>query len=337
MDWNNGFSARYYATVVDPQSWGDIETFDIVNGSIEKKPTGLRESASVDCVNRRPSREQWIRIYMDTRQSGSSTRTALFTGLASSPERQVNGSVETNPLDCYSVLKACDDVFLKKGWFAQSGANGAELARTLLRSTTYAPIAIDGTSPSLTNYIIAEDKETHLTMADKILEAINWRMRITGDGRVTLCPKAEEIVWQFDALDNDTIEPEVTLSDDWYECPNVVRVTSGDASVTARDDSPDSPLSTVNRGREVWVDESSSNLNDSESLQTYAVRRLKELQKHALNIKYTRRFNPNILVTDRVRFNYPNPRYDMVGIFEVQSQSISLGQGAKTSEEVISI
>lgn len=337
MDWNNGFSARYYATVVDPQSWADIETFDIVDGSVSRKNEGLRQSASVTCVNRRPSSEQWVRIYFDARQGGSSERTALFTGIAASPERQIDGVVESNPLDCYSVLQACDDVLLKKGWYAPSNALGAELARTLLSSTTPAPIVVEGDSPRLKNFIIADDKETYLTMADKILTAIDWRMRIQGDGTIIFCPRATEVVWTFDALENDTIEPQVTYTDDWYSCPNVLRATVGDTSAVARDDSPDSPLSTVNRGREVWAEESNCNLNDSESLGTYAMRRLKQLQSHAVNIKYNRRFNPNILVGDRVRLNYPNPRYDLVGVFEVESQTIELSQGARTDEEVVSV
>ncbi len=337
MNWNNGFSARYYATVVDPQSWGDIETFDIVSGSIDRTSSGLRESASLSCVNRRPSREQWVRVYMDAKQSGMSQRIALFTGLASSPERSIEGSVETNPLDCYSVLKASDDVLLKRGWYAPSNAVGADLIKTLLSQTTPAPIVVEEGSPRLTNFVIADDGETHLTMAEKILTAINWRMLINGDGTITICPKATEESWKFDAIDNDTIEPSLTVSDDWYSCPNVLRATMGDTSAVARDDSPTSPLSTVNRGREVWAEETNCNLNSGESLGTYAMRRLKDLQKHAVRIQYNRRYNPTIRVTDRVRLNYPNPKHDMVGVYSVISQKIDLGTGARTSEEVESI
>ena len=333
MNWNNGFSARYYVAVVDPASWGDIDRFDITGGSIDRTDSGLRQSAALTCVNRRPSREQWIRVYLEARQSGSSEREALFTGLAISPERQIDGSVETNPLDCFSVLKAADDVLLQRGWYAPANSPGAELAKKLLEATP-APVTIEGVSPRLTNHIIAEEKETHLTMADKILDAIGWRMRISGDGRITLCPQAEEPIWTFDALENDTIEPQVTYKDDWYSCPNVLRVTMGDLSAIARDDSPTGMLSTAVRGREVWAEESNCNLNDSESLGMYAIRRLKELQSHAVNINYARRYNPIILVTDKIRLNYPNPRYDLVGVFTIKSQNITLGSGARTTEEV---
>ena len=334
MNWNNGFSTRYYATVVDAQSWQDKEIFDITDGSISRTSDGLRESADVTCVNRRPSKEQWVRIYMEVRQGGSHERVALFTGLAVSPSREIDGSKETNPLECYSVLKASDDVLLKRGWYAPTGAVGAELVKSLLEQSTPAPVNVEGVSPKLQKYIIADDKETHLSMTDKVLDAIGWRMKIQGDGTILICPRATAVSGEFDSMENDSVKPQVSVTDDWYDCPNVFRATVGDTSAVARDDSPDSPLSTVNRGREVWAEETSCNLSDAESLGTYAMRRLKQLQRHAVNIKYSRRYNPDILVTDKVRLNYPNPKHDLVGVYTVTSQRISLGLGAETEEEV---
>ena len=337
MNWNNGFSSKYYAKVVDPQSWedimdGDKTHIDIVSGDISCSGTGLRESADIQCRNRRPKGEQWVRIYLDTRQGGSYGHTALFTGLATSPEREIDGNREDNPLSCYSVLKACEDVLLPKGWFAPANGNGAEIVRQLLSETTPAPVSIEGVSPKLREHIVAEADENHLSMADKVLVSIGWRLKIQGDGRIIICPPASEVSWTFDAIENDSIKPQVNVKDDWYSCPNVFRATSGDVSATARDDSPDSPLSTVSRGREVWANDENCDLNDAETLGDYARRRLAELQRHATSVSYSRRYNPNILVTDKVRLNYP--RQDIMGEFVVTSQKISLGFGAETSEEV---
>lgn len=338
MNWNNGFSSIYYATVVDPQSWQDVmddgkPRFEIRGGDISRTSSGLRESADIQCKNRRPRGEQWVRVYLDTRQGGSSEHTALFTGLATSPERDIDGNREDNPLACYSVLKACEDVKLPRGWFAPANSNGADIVKTLLEETTPAPVSVSGVSPKLKEHIVAEADENHLSMADKVLVSIGWRLRILGDGSVIICPKATDISGSFDSIENDSIRPQVNVSDDWYECPNVFRATSGDVSAVARDDSPDSPLSTVNRGREVWDSDDSCTLNDAESLGDYAARRLKESQMHAASVSYSRRYDPNILVTDKIRLNYP--RQGIIGEFIVTSQKVSLGFGAETSEEVI--
>jgi hypothetical protein len=103
----------------------------------------------------------------------------------------------------------------------------------------------------------------------------------------------------------------------------------------ARDEDPNSPLSIQNRGREVWIEESSCNLNENETLAEYARRRLRECQQVSRVINYERRFDPNVTTTDIVQLNYPAQK--IVGSFAVTSQSIALGFGAKTSEEVMLI
>ena len=51
MDWSKGYSATYYAKRVDPATWRDLETIKLTGGSIKREPSGLRESADIECVN----------------------------------------------------------------------------------------------------------------------------------------------------------------------------------------------------------------------------------------------------------------------------------------------
>jgi hypothetical protein len=135
----------------------------------------------------------------------------------------------------------------------------------------------------------------------------------------------------FDALENDIIELTVTDAQDWYSCPNVLRVINGDMTAIARDDDPDSKYSTVRRGREIWMEETSPSLNNGESIEEYAFRRLKELQSPARQIGYDRRFVPDIVPGDIVGVHHPAQRID--GDFRITSQRIELGYGCRTSEE----
>lgn len=331
MDWNKGFSALYYASVVDPTTWKDIDRFEIVSGSISREDSSLRESADIECVDYDGNKEQWVRIWLNTKQNGASGHVALFTGLATSPDIDINGVLFSNKVQCYSVLKPAEDIVLNNGWYAPAGMTGAEIVRELL-SATPAPKIISDDSPVLSQAIIAEKNETCLSMAGKILDAINWRIRITGDGTINICPKANKISATFDSLENDIIEPELTVSADWFSRPNVFMAVSGDVSAIARDDSEDSMLSTVNRGREVWKTESNCDLNDNESVEEYALRRLKEEQAYAYTVSYSRRYNPDILVGDIVQMIYP--AQNIQGNFEVTSQDIDLEYGASTSEKV---
>lgn len=331
MNWNKGFSASYYAYFIDPASWRETERLEITGGNIKRTDEGLRDSADLYCVSYEQGKDRYIRVYLDARQHGGAAHVPLFTGLATSPSRDIEGFYETNSLECYSVLKAADDVLLDRGYYVSAGANGAAVIRDLL-SCCPAPVITEEATPSLQSSIIAEDGETRLSMAEKVLAAIGWRIRIHGDGTIELCRKGASNLARFDPIEQDVLEPTIAVKYDWYACPNVFRAVHEDLSAIARDDSPDSPLSTVSRGREVWAEETSCEFNTGESISEYAIRRLRELQQTKLTAEYDRRFHPDVLVGDLIRLHYPAQSLD--GLFRVKSQNIELGYNAKTTEEV---
>lgn len=330
MDWSKGYTAAVYIKTVDVNSWRDIDRIDICGGEVSRTPDGLMESASVDCVDYDQSMERWIRIWMDTRQEGAAAHVALFTGLATSPARDINGQLTTNVVECYSVLKPAADVLLPKGWYAPAGSDGASLVESLL-DVTPAPKEVADNSPTITNSYVAENGETNLTMAWKILDAINWRLRISGEGVISIEPKASAASATFDYIEYDAIEPVLSVGYDWFSCPNVFRAGRSGVSAVAKDEDPDSIFSTVSRGREIWAEETDVKLNDGESLDEYAARRLKELQNVVFSVKYDRRYHPDVKVGDLVRLHYP--RQDIDGLFRIVRQSIELAAGGRTSEE----
>lgn len=331
MDWSKGYSATYYMTKVDPISWRDKERFDLTGGSIKREVDGLRESASIDVVGYPTGQEDWIRVYLDAGQEGDHEHVALFTGLATSPGDQINGTMRSGQLDCYSVLKPADDIALLRGWYAPMGSSGGNVIRDLL-GVISAPIDVADDAPVLTSHIIAEEGETRLTMAEKILLAIDWRLKIAGDGSISIEPASKDPVVTFDPLKNDMIETTINVKTDWFDAPNVFLAVDDDLTAIAKDESLDSPLSIPNRGREVWMQESGCDLASSETIAEYAARRLKEEQIISKTASYDRRFFPGVIPGDYVRLHYPAQGLD--DSFFVNSQSIDLGYAARTSEDV---
>lgn len=334
MDWEKGYSSSYYMTVVNPVTWQDIRTINITGGSINRECSGLRQSADVTCVDYEQGIEQWVRIYLETRQGGSSDRVALFTGLATSPDRDIKGAWEENNVECYSVLKPADDVILDRGWYAPVEMSADVILKQLMKPIP-APVEINENAPSLESAVIAEDGETNLTMLEKILVAIGWDLRIEGDGRIKIGPYSEDASAVFDPIEFDVIETEISVSADWYGCPNVFMAVSNDMTAVAKDESEDSPLSIQNRGREVWMYEGSCDLNRDETIAEYSMRRLKEEQRYAMSASYDRRFVPSVMPGDIVTLHYPKQGLD--GDFFVESQSIELSYGARTSENLIGV
>lgn len=330
VDYSKGYSASYYAARVDPATWRDVGVIRLTGGTIKRETTGKRQSADLNCVRYRIPVEQWIRVYLDIRQDGAAEHVPLFTGLAVSPDDDINGSLTLNTLTCFSVLKPAEDVLLARGWYAPAGMSGAELVRRLL-SVSPAPIIAEDSSPALAASIVSEDGETHLSMADRILDAIGWRLRIDGDGTIRIMPAAADPVARLDPISNDLLESKIKITADWYNCPNVFQAVAGDVTGVARDDDPDSPLSTVSRGREVWKKESCT-LSAGESVAEYARKRLRELQRVRQTVSYTRRYLPDVMPGDIVGLNYPEQQ--LTGNYGVQSQSITLGYGARTAEQI---
>ncbi len=331
MDWSKGYGASYYITQVDPRTWADVQRIEVTGGNIKRELTGLRESADVSCAGYDIGIERWIRIYMDTRQNGEAGHEALFTGLATSPDDEINGMRVSNKLTCYSVLKPADDIYLQRGWYAPAGMNGGSIIKDLL-AVTPAPVVVEENSPALSESVIAEDGETNLTMIDRILQAINWRIRIEGDGTINVEPKPTTAAATFDPLSNDLIEPQIKVSADWYSAPNVFMAIADDLTGVAMDDDEASPLSRQNRGREVWMQESGCDLADNESIGEYAMRRLKEEQQIKKTASYSRRYVPSVVPSDLIYLHYPKQGLD--GTYMIKSQSVTLGYGARTSEEV---
>lgn len=330
MDWNRGYVSSYYAMIVDSQSWQDEERVDIIDGGMGQEALGLRQSADLT-VSRAFDSETYLRVYLLATQGSEKVRVPLFTGLVISPSKELNGRVETHKLECYSVLKPCADIYLPRGWYAPASISCENMIRTLL-DTTPAPIHIAQDVPSLTEAIVAEDDETCLSMADKILLAIGWQMRINGDGNIAIQPQSTEVVSVFGADGEDVLEPQLTVSDDWYDAPNVFRAISDDLTAVARDDVSETPISVLGRGREVWMQEANVNLNDGESIEEYAVRRLKEEQRRKKTVSYKRRYKPDVGIGDMIRLRYPEQKID--GVYRVLSQDVAFDYSCQTSEEV---
>lgn len=332
MDWSKGFSAKYFLSVIDPVTWRDMEHLDLTDGSISKSEDGLRESADISTKDLDTSKERWIRIWLNASQENDSSRIPLFTGIMSSPKKKINHQRYDTPLECYSVLKPADDILLPRGYYAPIDIESGIIIRRLL-SVSPAPIEVADNSPRLNQAIIAENGESNLTMVDKILSAIDWRMRIKGDGTIVVEPYPTSSAVVI-GTNYDVVEPEIEIEQDWFSCPNVFRAVSEGISAVAKDESDDSQFSIQNRGREIWIEESDCYLNENETLSEYAVRRLAELQTYGMTISYTRRYIPDIYPGDVITLNYPMFEEMSMVDYTITSQSISLGNGVPVSETV---
>lgn len=326
MNWIEGYSAQYYMTILDPATWRDVRTVDIIGGTVNRTQDGLLESADVDLTEY--IGEQFVRIYLSADQNGDGGRAAIFTGLLQTPGVSWDGSRQTYSAECYSVLKPADDILLPRGWYAETGKPATDILSELL--DVMAPVNVTKTAPALSEYIIAESGETRLSMAWRILNAIGWRLRITGEGVIEILEEPIEPTVRFDTRTNDIIELSVTDTQDLFNCPNVYRAISRDQMAEVRDED-----AITARGREIWAEDTKAVISTGETIAEYAQRQLARLQTPERTITYNRRFLPDVTAGDLVELNLPDQ--DISGTFRITKQSIDLGYNATISEEVVQI
>lgn len=332
MNWSKGFSAQYFYTLVDPVTWRDIGTYQLIGGNVMKSCDGLMQSGDMEITTLPSDKEVWVRIYLAARQSDTGTRDALMTGLLQTPQRNWTGVKGVYQAEICSVLKPAEDILLERGWYASAGTDAALIAAELL-DIGPAPVSYADNAPLLEEPIVAESHENNLSMAQKLISSINWRIRIAGDGSISIEPKPTKPAAEFDGLSNDIMQLAISDKRDWYSCPNVFRAAIGNVSAVAMDEDEGSPFSIQNRGREIWAEDDSVVLNSGESLEEYAIRRLYEAQAPSRTISYDRRYMPNVYPGDMVKIYHPAQGIN--GNFTVTSQKINLGYGAQVSEECV--
>ena len=182
-----------------------------------------------------------------------------------------------------------------------------------------------------------------LGFSDLIANA-NHSLALDDVGRILFMPNQDTMslqpIWTYDDSNSSILYPELTVDRDLYGIPNVVEViySNGNEYYRGRavNEDPSSPISTVNRGREITHRESNPSLlgNPSqERIQEYAENLLKELSSLEYTITYTHGYCP-VRIGDCVRLNYK--RAGINGIkAKVISQNIKCEPGCPVTEKAV--
>jgi hypothetical protein len=163
-------------------------------------------------------------------------------------------------------------------------------------------------------------------------------------GRILFSPKQDtaslQPVFTYDDGNSSILHPELNLDHDLFDIPNMVEVVySTDSfcySATATNDDPNSPISTINRGRVIKRRITNPDMVGEPSehqVQEYANQLLEELSTLEYTVSYTHAYCP-VRVGDCVRLNYS--RAGMNGVkAKVVYQSIKCETGCQVTEKAV--
>lgn len=343
-DWTASMQQTFEYYIVDPGTWKDKKKIDnvissTINRDLETETLG---SASINIIE--SLGECYIRIYLITIQNGIKSKYPLGTYLIQTPSYSFDGKITNVTMDAYTPLLELKENPPPLGYSILKDANILENAYRIVREQVRAPVVETYDRETLYSDFVANTDDTWVTFVRDLLANAKYTLGLDELGRVLFLPNqktaALQPVWEFDDSNSSIIYPQLDIDHDLYGIPNVVEViySNGQEYFNARvvNDDPNSPTSTINRGREITHRVTNPDMigNPTENqIEEYAKNLLKEMSSLEYTITYTHAYCP-VRIGDCVRLNYS--RAGINGIkAKVISQSIKCEPGCPVTETAV--
>lgn len=344
-DWTKGMIQTYEYYRVDPYSWLDTDKLEnFTSASISRDESNeTLGSATFDCTDELG--EIYVRVYLKTIQNEIEEKTSLGTFLIQTPHDRFDGRVHSFSYDAYTPLLELKDALMPLGYYVPKGNNVMEAVNAIMADVLRAPVIPGNATDELLNDFIAEDSDTYLSFLSDLVSNANQSIGLDELSRVIFVPNQEltsmQPIWTYDDSNSSILYPDASRERDLYGIPNVVEVVysssnGGTNYVRIVNDDPDSPTSTVTRGREIIHRDTSPSFNGNpsdEEIEEYAVQLLKSLSTLEYTISYKHGYCP-VRVGDCVMINYDRAGYSNIKA-KVISQSISCEPGCPVDETAV--
>lgn len=344
VDWLSSMQQTFEYYIVDPATWKDAKKIENVKScSISRdSDAGTLGSASINITE--SVGECYVRIYLITIQNGIKERHPLGTFLVQTPSTSFDGKIRDLSMDAYTPLLELKDTKPPLGYSVMKGTNIMTIARQLTQENTRAPVVPASCDTNLFSNFVAETDDSWLTFLTDLLLNAKYSYDLDEMGRILFAPEQDtaslQPVWTYNDDNSSILYPNLNMDHDLYGIPNVVEViySHGNGYYYSRvvNDDPNSPTSTVNRGREIIHRVSDPDLigdPTENQIDEYANRLLRELSSLEYTITYTHGYCP-VRVGDCVRFNYS--RADLKNVkAKVISQTIKCEPGCPVTEKAV--
>ena len=344
VDWLSSMQQTFEYYTVDPGTWKDDKLLTNVKSCTINRDADADTlgSASFDITD--SLGECYIRVYLVTIQNGVKERHPLGTYLVQTPSSSFDGKVRSVSVDAYTPLLELKENPPPIGYSLLEGANILENAYDLTRENVRAPVIKASSSETIYYDFVANTDDTWITFIQDLIANAKYEFALDEMGNILFAPKQDtaslQPVWTFDDSDKSILYHDISMNHDLYGIPNVVEVvySSGKKYFRSRvvNDDPNSPISTINRGREIVYREinPTSMGNPTEGMiDLYATQLLRDLSTVEYSISYSHAYCP-VRIGDCVRINYAR-----AGITDIKakviSQSIKCEPGCPVSEKAI--
>lgn len=344
VDWLLPMQQTFEYYIVDPGTWKDVKLLDKVKKSTINRDSTMETLGSATIDTTELFGECYVRIYLITIQNGVKEKHPLGTFLVQTPSSSYDGRIKSISMDAYTPLLELKEKQPTLGYSVLKNENIMDTAYKLVRDNARAPVVKTECTEKMYSDFVADTNDTWITFLTDLIANAKYVFDIDELGNILFAPKQDvasmQPVWTYTDDNSSILYPDISMDHDLYGIPNVVEViySNGSSNYYARvvNDDSNSPISTVNRGREIIYRETDPNLtgNPTESqIKEYAEMLLRELSSLECTVAYTHGYCP-VRVGDCVQLNYTRAGFNGVKA-KIISQSIKCEAGCSVSEKAV--
>lgn len=344
VDWLSSMQQTFEYYIVDPATWKDSKRLNNVKTSTINRDSSVETlgSATIDVTEL--IGECYIRVYLVVLQNGVTERVPLGTVLVQTPGSSFNGKTRSVSLDAYTPLLELKENPPPLGFSVLKGENIMQSAYRLVRENARAPVVPTECSTNLHYDFVAELNEKWLSFLSYLIANAKYEFDLDELGRILFAPKQDiaslQPVWTYTDDNSSILHPDISITDDLYDIPNVVEVIYSNGSdyhyARVVNDDPNSPISTVNRGRTITHRDTNPDLAGNptdDEVQRYAEQLLRNLSSVECTVTYTHGYCP-VRLGDCVRLDYRKAKITNTKA-KVISQSIKCVPGCPVTEKAV--
>ena len=343
-DWSLSMQQTFEYYTVDPNTWTDIQLIDDVKNSTIVRDVDSETLGNATINIHNSIGECYIRIYLITIQNGLKEKHPLGTFLVQTPSSSFNGKIRDVTMDAYTTLLELKENQPPLGYSILKNNNIMKNAYQLVREHLRAPVVETTCSTKLYNDFVADPNDTWFSFISDLIANAKYSFALDEMGRVLFSPKQDtaslQPVWTYDDGNSSILHPDISMNHDMYGIPNVVEVvySMGAGYYYSRivNDDVNSPISTVNRGREIVHRVTDPDLigNPTEKqIDEYARQLLRNLSSLEYTVTYTHGYCP-VRLGDCVLLNYSRAGINGVKA-KVIRQSINCQSGCPVTETAV--
>lgn len=344
VDWLSSMQQTFEYYTVDPATWGDEKLLDTVKScTIDRdEEDSTLGSATLYCTE--SIGECYVRVYLIPIQNGKRYKVPLGTFLVQTPSTEFDGKTQNISMDAYTPLLELREKLPPLAYAIASGENVMEAAYRLCRENVRAPVVAGSSTVVLYDDFVADLDDDWISFLTDLIAYAKYKFGLDEKGRILFSPKQDiaslQPVWTYDDTNSSILYPEITVDRDLYGIPNVVEVVySTDAGyyyAKVVNDDPNSPISTVSRGREIMYRESNPELPGTPTqgqIDEYAEQLLRNLSSLEYTLSYMHGYCP-VRIGDCVRLNYSRAGLKNIKA-KVIRQSIKCEPGCPVTETAV--